>query len=86
MTVLTVASSLFTIPSGKMQIGDDIDLSVVTIGQVKALLQDEFGPCVCALERQRFFWHGYLLDDRMNFLDACVGVKEGERVKRDEER
>ena len=78
MTVLTVASSLFTLPSGKHVITPSVDLSIITVSQIKALLEDEFGCDRCPSEACRLFWHGYLLADENTVLESCRGVKEGE--------
>ena len=87
MTILTVASSLFTLPQGKYILPNPINLSSVTILQLKALLQDEFGEDVCPMSHTRIFWHGYLLGDRSAstcLFDECKGSSGTERVRADE--
>ncbi|GMI52666.1 hypothetical protein ScalyP_jg3514 [Parmales sp. scaly parma] len=79
MTILTVAASYFTIPNGLFIIDKEIDISVVTLSQIKALIQDEFGPNTCSMDDQRLTWHGYVLDhEHKPLLESCKGLNKNE--------
>lgn len=82
MTLVTVVTTITTIDSGRVELGD-LDLGKVSVGQVKRLIEQESNNNVPAYS-QKLWWRGYILDENtLPLTRACVGVNEGETVNQD---
>jgi hypothetical protein len=71
MTLLSVVSTITTIATGKVELGD-VNLAKTSVGQVKRKVEDLANV---PSESQKLWWRGYILDDNtLPLTTACVGA------------
>jgi hypothetical protein len=70
MTHLSVVSTITTIATGKVELGE-VNLAKTSVGQVKRKVEELANV---PSESQKLWWRGYILDDNtLPLTRACVG-------------
>ena len=84
MTRLDVVSALSILPGGIVALGEQ-NINVVTIGDVKLMVEGKVDDGTLVLDDFQLWWNGYILDtDDLTISKACVGVNPGEELMENE--
>jgi len=78
MPELSITSSYFTLPGGSVTLSS-LDFATATIISIKQTVFSKFGAD-CAVPVQNLWWNGYVLDDNLTVMDACVGFDKAEVI------